>query len=269
MAVPDTQQEVLVRALRVGLRTALGVLGDRRRPRRSPKKWRSSRSAGTIRCATRTRSTPGCIAPRCERRCAKRSGAARDETPSVRRLSPKPRLTPTGSRPRSCSPGSPTPARGTDPALRARPRRPRDRHRDRLPPRHRALPPLTRPFDPPRADQPRRRDDLMSDDLAGSAATTTAIASEAAASSASRRPPNDGSLRPRRPVPRRHRSLRARDRSARRRSPSCRPIPTRCFAPSTPPTRTAASRRPARRRRSSRSATRTAAEPRWWSRRPR
>jgi len=29
MAVPDTQQEVLVRALRVGLRTALGVLGDR------------------------------------------------------------------------------------------------------------------------------------------------------------------------------------------------------------------------------------------------
>jgi RNA polymerase sigma-70 factor (ECF subfamily) len=29
MAVPDTQQEVLNRALRVGLRTALGVLGDR------------------------------------------------------------------------------------------------------------------------------------------------------------------------------------------------------------------------------------------------
>ena len=29
MAVPDTQQEVLARALRVGLRTALGVLGDR------------------------------------------------------------------------------------------------------------------------------------------------------------------------------------------------------------------------------------------------
>ena len=37
----------------------------------------------------------------------------------------------------------------------------------------------------------------------------------------------------------------------------------------TPPTTTAATRRPARRRRSSRSATRTAAEPRWWSRRPR
>ncbi len=29
MAVPHTQQEVLARALRVGLRTALGVLGDR------------------------------------------------------------------------------------------------------------------------------------------------------------------------------------------------------------------------------------------------
>ena len=29
MALPDTQQEVLVRALRVGLRIALGVLGDR------------------------------------------------------------------------------------------------------------------------------------------------------------------------------------------------------------------------------------------------
>src|SRR5262245_17171310 len=29
MAVPDTQQDVLDRALRVGLRTALGVLGDR------------------------------------------------------------------------------------------------------------------------------------------------------------------------------------------------------------------------------------------------
>ena len=29
MAVPTTQQEVLARALRVGLRTALGVLGDR------------------------------------------------------------------------------------------------------------------------------------------------------------------------------------------------------------------------------------------------
>ena len=29
MAVPDTQQEVLAHALRVGLRTALGVLGDR------------------------------------------------------------------------------------------------------------------------------------------------------------------------------------------------------------------------------------------------
>ena len=29
MAVPDTQQEVLARAMRVGLRTALGVLGDR------------------------------------------------------------------------------------------------------------------------------------------------------------------------------------------------------------------------------------------------
>ena len=164
MAVPDTQQEVLVRALRVGLRIALGVLGDREAAAEVAQEVAivAFQRHGSLRDPIALDSWLYKTAVRAALREAERSRTRREAEHAAAVPDPPRRRRARGR----------AAARGASPRQRAaltlRYVHDLDDHaiatalgcrRGTV----RSL--LARAFDAPRAGRPRRQDDLMSDDL--------------------------------------------------------------------------------------------------------